>query len=65
MTDKRFNELLAGPLHHPLPQFTLMRLAMALRSVVDKTGKAGEEELERYCRMRQDADEKRAQSCEF
>jgi hypothetical protein len=38
MTTERFNELLAGPLHHPLPMFTITRLAIALRAVVAITG---------------------------
>ena len=42
MTDERFNELLNGPLSHPLPMFSITRLAMALRQVVEETGKAGE-----------------------
>ena len=41
MTDRRFNELLNGPLAHPLPMFRYSRLALALRVVVDATGKAG------------------------
>ncbi len=57
MTHERFNELLAGPLHHPLPQFTLTRLAMALFHVVGVTGEAGDRALEDWCRMRQERDE--------
>ena len=41
MTDERFNKLLRGPLHHPLPMFSITRLAIALRTVVDATGEAG------------------------
>jgi hypothetical protein len=57
MTDERFNELLAGALHHPFPGFVLTRLVLALRAVVDDCGQAGEEALERYCRERQQQDE--------
>lgn len=50
MTEERFNELLQGPLHHPLGMFIITRLAMALRHVVDATGEAGDEALEDFCR---------------
>lgn len=53
MTGERFNELLNGPLHHPMPMFVITRLALALRSVVDATGSDGEQALENYCRHRQ------------
>jgi hypothetical protein len=39
MTDERFNDLLNGPLRHPLPMFTMSRLEIALRAA---TGEAGE-----------------------
>lgn len=57
MTDERFNELLNGPLHHPLVPFVISRLALALRSVVEATGAAGEKALESYCAARQAQDE--------
>jgi hypothetical protein len=50
VTAERFNELLNGPLGHPLPIFAITRLALALRAVVDATGDAGERALEEYCR---------------
>jgi hypothetical protein len=56
MTDERFNELLNGPLHHPMVPFVITRLALALRDVVNATGKAGEEALERHCREREESD---------
>lgn len=49
MTHERFNELLAGPLHHPMPMFIVSRLVLALKAVVDATGDAGEKALEEYC----------------
>jgi len=58
MNSKRFNELLAGPLHHPLPQFTMTRLMLALRAVVEATGADGERALEEHCRARQEKDER-------
>lgn len=58
MTDKRFNELVNGPLFHPMPMFTITRLALALRDVVRSTGKAGEEALERHCAHRSAADDR-------
>jgi hypothetical protein len=58
MTDERFNELLSGPLSHPFPMFTMTRLALALRAVVDATGEAGERALEAHCADRQASDER-------
>jgi len=49
MTNERFNELLEGPLHHHLIPFTLTRLALALRAVVEATGAAGDKALEDFC----------------
>ena len=57
MTSDRFNELLNGPLSHPLPMFTVTRLAMALRAVVEATGEAGDKALEEHCRERQEQDD--------
>jgi hypothetical protein len=57
MTDERFNELLNGPLAHPLPHFAITRLALALRVVLEATGEAGERALESYCEERQLLDE--------
>ena len=62
MTDDRFNELLAGPLSHPLPMFTLGRTILALRAVVEATGEAGERALEAHCAARQEADEREQES---
>lgn len=56
MTDDRFNELLNGPLSHPLPLFAITRLVLALRAVVTATGEAGEEALESHCRERAEQD---------
>jgi hypothetical protein len=53
MTVERFNELLNGPLSHPLPIFAIMRLTLALRCVLEAAGEAGDEALEAYCRDRQ------------
>ena len=57
MTDDRFNELMQGPLYHQVPMFTITRLALALRCVVEATGEAGERALESYCEERQQRDE--------
>ena len=57
MTDQRFNELLRGPLHHPMIPFAISRLALALRAVVDATGPAGEKALEDHCALREEAEE--------
>lgn len=56
MTDDRFNELLRGPLYHPMIPFAISRLALALKCVVDATGEAGEKALEAYCAERQERD---------
>jgi hypothetical protein len=60
MTDQRFTDLLNGPLSHPLPQFTMTRLAIALRVVVDAPGEAGEKALEEHCAGRQAQDDRNA-----
>jgi hypothetical protein len=56
MTDKRFSELLDGPLSHPIVVFRIMRLAIALKAVVDATGEAGAAALESHCAARLMAD---------
>jgi len=56
MTSERFNELLNGPLSHPLPMFTITRLALALSAVVEATGEAGEKALEAHCADREARD---------
>lgn len=60
VTTERFNQLLAGPLHHPFPMFVLTHLALALKAVVDECGEAGERALERHCAERQAEDERKA-----
>lgn len=52
MTNERFNELLNGPLAHPMMPFMITRLALALRAVLEATGKAGDDALEAYCAAR-------------
>jgi hypothetical protein len=61
MTDERFNQLLAGPLSHPFPVFAMSRLILALKAVVDATGQAGEEALERHCAGREESDRYKAE----
>ena len=56
MTNERFNDLLNGPLHHPLIPFQISRLALALKDVVDATGEAGEKALEAHCSAREARD---------
>jgi hypothetical protein len=60
MTDEHFTELLNGPLSHPIAPFTISRLVMALRYVLERTGKAGADALDEYCRERQAQDERNA-----
>lgn len=57
MTETRFNQLLNGPLGHPLPMFRVSRLALALRSVLMSCGKQAEDALEQHCKERQAQDE--------
>lgn len=59
MTDERFNELLNGPLHHPMITFVITRLTMALRAVVEECGPAGEAALEAHCAARERQDDER------
>jgi hypothetical protein len=59
MTSERFNELLNGPLSGPLLPFTITRLALALRAVIDATGEPGELALEAYCCEREAEDARR------
>jgi len=56
MKSERFNELLNGPLYHPMVGFTITRLALALRAVVEATGEAGEKALEEHCAARERRD---------
>jgi len=56
VTTERFNELLNGPLHHPLPMFAISRLALALHDVIEATGQAGEDALEKHCAAREARD---------
>jgi len=58
MTDERFNELVNGPLNHPLFPFRFTRLLLALKAVIDATGEAGEQAFEEHCRLRQEEDDR-------
>lgn len=49
MTDERFNDLINGPLAHPMILFRLSRLTSALRTVVHAAGPTGERVLEEFC----------------
>lgn len=57
MTTDRFNQLLNGPLNHPLIPFQITRLQLALLYVLEATGPAGDRALEDYCARRQQQDE--------
>ena len=59
MTDERFNELLNGPLYHPLIPFVVSRLSLALRAVVEECGPAGDAALERHCAGRDEQERER------
>lgn len=50
--DIEFNKLLNGPLMHPMPMFTIQRLAMALRVVVEAGGEPAAAALRSYCENR-------------
>jgi hypothetical protein len=56
MQTEAFNDLLQGPLCHPLPSMTIMRLVLALKFVVDECGDNGEAALMRWCQARESAD---------
>lgn len=56
MTDERFNELLNGPISHPIMPLYMLRLAQALRSVVEKCGEAGDAALEAHCKEQDEMD---------
>jgi hypothetical protein len=60
MTDERFNELINGPLSHPIVMFHVTRMALALRAVVEATGEAGDRALEEHCRDRSERDRREA-----
>lgn len=62
MTDERFNELVSGPLHHPLIPFVVTRLTLALRAVVEACGPAGEAALETHCAGRQEQDRQKGEA---
>lgn len=57
MDAKDFNELINGPLSHPLITFRVMRLILALKDVIDATGEQGEEALRSYCKLKQRQDD--------
>lgn len=61
MSDKEFNELVSGPLGHPLIPFKFTRLLLALRDVVERCGEAGAEALRAHCRGRQAQDDRQAE----
>jgi hypothetical protein len=60
MTDERFNELVNGPLSHPIVMFKVTRMALALRYVVEATGEAGDRALEEHCQERNERDRREA-----
>jgi hypothetical protein len=50
MTEEEFTALVNGPLKHPLFGFRLVRLAMALRKVMDAGGEPAAEALRTLAR---------------
>ena len=56
ITDDEFNELLNGPLMHPMPMFTIQRLALALRMVLEAGGEPAAQALRSYCADRERRD---------
>lgn len=56
MSLRRFNDLLNGPLYHPLAPMFIMRLAGALQHVIWACGSAGAAALEEYAKMREECD---------
>lgn len=60
MTNQRFNELLNGPLYHPMVPLQITRLVLALRSVVAACGESGDLALEEHCGEREANDTRKA-----
>lgn len=58
MTSERFNELLNGPLSHPMPMMMINRLAIALRVVLEAGGESATKALEEHCAERMLRDER-------
>jgi hypothetical protein len=56
VTPERFNQLLEGPLGHPMIPFRITRLALALWAVLEATGKTGANALEAHCAERERQD---------
>lgn len=48
MTEERFFQLINGPLQHPMIEFHLTRVIMALQTVVESCPQA-EQAFERHC----------------
>lgn len=57
MTNERFNELLNGPLYHPMMPFTVTRLARALEYVLSEVGVEADAALETFCEYQKAKDE--------
>ena len=57
MTDERFNELLSGPLSHPMIHLHINRLCLALRITLQAGGEASEKALEECCAAWEKRDE--------
>jgi hypothetical protein len=56
MTLDRFNQLLQGPLDHPLLPFKCTRILRALWHVVERTGEPGRQALEEFCEQQDELD---------
>jgi len=56
LTVEQFNELVNGPLGHPLGVFRVTRLAHALLAVLTATGAAGARAFRAHCAAREEAD---------
>lgn len=56
MSMEEFNQLLEGPLSHPMIPFQITRLTLALAAVVQATGKQGADALRSYCAGREERD---------
>ena len=54
---ERFNELLRGPLSHPMPLFHISRLARALQFIVDHDNPKADKDLEIFCELQQQQDD--------
>jgi hypothetical protein len=60
LSKEELEKLFNGPLRGPSPQFTILRLVLAIGAMLEATGEAGKQALLDYCANRQQRDEENA-----